>query len=181
MAIKAISPFPFHFPFPFLLPPSHETLTFSPFFSDPINRNRWNNCFQSGMDPIETRQRSTSSSMIAIILTIFGVVSTLYINQTPLDELEEDEEPLNLTSWLPLLLLVLILAISLSLYLDQSFNGFDPNWIYRVGGSSGGIALTLLVLAFVLRFKSGGFSGGIVLILVTLALVFKHKTSFTEN
>lgn len=129
------------------------------------------------MDPIPTPQMRRSPSAVAIGLTILAVVSPLYINQTPSDELEEDEEPLSLSVWLPLLLLVLIFAIFLSLYLDQSYDRFDPNWIHRVGGSSGGIALTLLVLAFVLRFKSGGFSGGVVLILLVLALVFKHKTS----
>ncbi|GKV00053.1 hypothetical protein SLEP1_g12808 [Rubroshorea leprosula] len=110
------------------------------------------------MESIVTHQRIRSSSfekLVAIGLTILAVVSPLYVNrQAPAVEPEEDEQPFNLSSWLPLLLLVLILAIILSHYLDQSFDRFDPYSIHRVGGSSCGIILILLVLAFVLKFRA---------------------------
>ncbi|GLT85607.1 hypothetical protein SLE2022_037940 [Rubroshorea leprosula] len=133
------------------------------------------------MEPTETDRRNRCSSverLVAIGLTILAVVSPLYVNrQAPADELDEDEQPGDLSSWLPLLLLVLILAIFLSLYFDQSFSRFDPYSIHRVGGSSSGIILILLVLAFVLKFKASGASGGIILILLVLALVLKYKAS----
>ncbi|EOY30045.1 hypothetical protein QUC31_020460 [Theobroma cacao] len=106
--------------------------------------------------------RSSSSSsyerLVAIGLVVLGVVSPLYTNRATVSELEPDEQPINFASWLPLLLLILILAIALSLYCDRSFTRFDPNWIHRVGGSSAGILLILLVLAFVLKCKASGLN-----------------------
>ncbi|XVE97764.1 hypothetical protein REPUB_Repub03eG0046900 [Reevesia pubescens] len=105
------------------------------------------------------RIRSSSSSyerLVAIGLIILGVVSPLYINRGTVSEVEPDEQPINFASWLPLLLLILIVAIALSLYCDRSFTRFDPNWIHRAGGSSAGMLLILLVLAFVLKCKASG-------------------------
>lgn len=90
---------------------------------------------------------------MAIVLTILAVLSPLYIDHRPVSDLELEEQPINFDSWLPLLLLVLTLAIALSFYFDQSFTRLDPYWIHRVGGSSGGILIILIVLALVLRCK----------------------------
>ncbi|KAJ0030513.1 hypothetical protein Pint_13671 [Pistacia integerrima] len=97
---------------------------------------------------------SSCERLVAISLTLLAVFSPLYINRRPTSDLEIEDQPINLDSWLPLFLLLLILAIALSLYLDQSFSRFDPYWIHRVGGSSGGIIIILLVLALVLKCKA---------------------------
>ncbi|KAF8403262.1 hypothetical protein HHK36_011363 [Tetracentron sinense] len=76
---------------------------------------------------------SSNEKLVAIGLAILSVISPLYIDRKPAIEEEEDDEPISLTSWLPLLLMVLIGAIYLSRYLDQSFKKFDPYWIHRVG------------------------------------------------
>ncbi|XP_022754145.1 uncharacterized protein LOC111302551 [Durio zibethinus] len=80
---------------------------------------------------------SSYERLVAIGLIDLGVVSPLYINRGTVSEREPDEQPINSASWLPLL----------------SYTKFDPNWIYRVGGSAG-ILLVLLVLAFVLKCKA---------------------------
>ncbi|XWS70181.1 hypothetical protein CRYUN_Cryun03dG0026800 [Craigia yunnanensis] len=103
---------------------------------------------------IRSSRSSSYERVVAIGLIVLGVVSPLYINRATVSELEPDEQPINFASWLPLLLLILILAIALSLYCDRSFTRFDPNWIHRVGGSSAGILLILLVLAIVLKCKA---------------------------
>ncbi|XP_044472199.1 uncharacterized protein LOC123200884 [Mangifera indica] len=97
---------------------------------------------------------SSCERLVAISLTLLAVLSPLYINHRPASDLELEDQPLNLDAWLPLLLLLLILAIALSLCLDESFSRFDPYWIHRVGGSSGGIFVILLVLAVILRCKT---------------------------
>ncbi|XP_022732066.1 uncharacterized protein LOC111286399 [Durio zibethinus] len=107
---------------------------------------------------IRPGRSSSYERLVAIGLIVLGVLSPLYINRGTVSELEPDEQPINFASWLPLLLLILILAIALSLYCDKSFTRFDPNWIHRVGGSSAGILLILLVLAFVLKCKASGLS-----------------------
>lgn len=91
---------------------------------------------------------------MAIGLGLLAVVSPLFIDRRPVSESELDEESIILASWVPLLLLVLILATALSLYLDRSFTRFDPYWIHRVGGSSGGIMVILVILALVLKCKA---------------------------
>ncbi|XWS26474.1 hypothetical protein CRYUN_Cryun26dG0035600 [Craigia yunnanensis] len=103
---------------------------------------------------ISSSRSSSYERLPAIGLIVLGVVSPLYINRGTVSELEPDEQPINVASWLPQLLLILILVIALSLYCDRSFTRFDPNWIHRAGGSSAGILLILLVLAFVLKCKA---------------------------
>lgn len=95
--------------------------------------------------------------ILAIVLGLIAVLSPLYIDRRPTIEPEFDEEPILYISshLLPLLLLVLVLAITLLAYLEQSFTRFDAYWIYRVGGSSTGILIILLVLALVLKCKRG--------------------------
>lgn len=100
------------------------------------------------------RTRFTSYERLVVIgLALLAVISPLYIDRKLESDEECEEEPFNLVSWLPLLLLMLILAIVLSRYLDQSCSRFDPYWIHRVGGSSCGIVLILLVLVLVLKCK----------------------------
>ncbi|KMT17852.1 hypothetical protein BVRB_2g033850 [Beta vulgaris subsp. vulgaris] len=96
---------------------------------------------------------SSYERLLVIIFTIVAVISPLYIDRRATIELEdEEEESLNVASLLPLLVLVVILAIFISCYLEQ--NRFDPYWIHRVGGSSGGIILILTILSLVLKYKS---------------------------
>jgi len=66
----------------------------------------------------------------------------------------EDDEPISVAFWLPMLLFVSILVIVVSAFLDKSFTRFDRNWIHRVGGSSGGIVLILIVLFLVLKCRA---------------------------
>ncbi|XP_057516487.1 uncharacterized protein LOC130797761 [Amaranthus tricolor] len=100
---------------------------------------------------IRRSHQSSYERLLAIIFTILAVISPLYIDQQSSTELEEDEA-FNLSLLLPILLLIVILAIIISSYMDQ--NRFDPNWIHRVGGSSGGILLILTILILVLKCKS---------------------------
>ncbi|KAF3446111.1 hypothetical protein FNV43_RR11290 [Rhamnella rubrinervis] len=86
-------------------------------------------------------------------LGLLAVISPLYIDRREEDDSEEDEA-FNFDSWLPLLLIVLILAITASLFLERRLARFDPYWIHRVGGSSGGILVILMILALVLKCKS---------------------------
>lgn len=100
-----------------------------------------------------TSRFSTYERLVAIGLGLLAVFSPLYINRKEETDPELDEA-FSFDSWLPLLLLVLILAISVSLYLDRRLTRFDPYWIHRVGGSSGGIIVILMILALVLKCKS---------------------------
>ncbi|KAI6682136.1 hypothetical protein NL676_036017 [Syzygium grande] len=102
-------------------------------------------------------QRSRFSSyerLVAIGLAIVAVASPLFIDREPAEEEEEEAEFINFAAWLPLLLLMLIFAIALSPFLDKNFARFDPYWIHRVGGSSGGILFILVVLALILKLKA---------------------------
>ncbi|XP_059455666.1 uncharacterized protein LOC132185881 [Corylus avellana] len=102
-----------------------------------------------------TRRVSSYERLVAIGLTLLAVLSPLYIDRRTVNDLELEEQPIiDLVSWLPLLLLVLILAIILSSYFDRIFTRSDPYWIHRVGGSSAGIILILMVLVLVLKFKA---------------------------
>lgn len=104
---------------------------------------------------ISVRRSGHSTSyerLLAIIFTIVAVISPLYIDRRATYELEEEDETLNLAVLLPVLLLVVILAIFASCYMDQS--RFDPYWIHRVWGSSGGLILLLTILLLVLKCKS---------------------------
>ncbi|XP_019458580.1 PREDICTED: uncharacterized protein LOC109358666 [Lupinus angustifolius] len=97
---------------------------------------------------------SSFERMAAISLVVLAVASPLYIDRGSDNELEEDEQLMNIAVWLPLLLFVLILAIVLSAFLDRSFTRFDRYWIHRVGGSSGGIVVILVVLFLVLKCRA---------------------------
>lgn len=98
----------------------------------------------------------------AIGLALLAVVSPLYVDRRAVFDPEFDVQPdTNLVSWLlPLLLMILILAITLSRYFDQSLSRFDPYWIHRVGGSSAGIIVILMVLALILKCKASVNSRG---------------------
>lgn len=105
------------------------------------------------MEPKARGRVPSYEKFVAIGLGLLAVLSPLYIDRRQVDESELDEQPINLTSWVPLLLLVLILATALSLFLDRRFSRFDPYWIHRVGGSSSGIIMILVILALVLKCK----------------------------
>lgn len=110
------------------------------------------------MDPGTTRRMSRFSSyerLVAIGLALLAVVSPLYIDRREASESEVDNElGVSFESWLLVLLLMLILAIVMSLYLDISLTRFDAYWIHRVGGSSGGIIILLVVLAMILKCRA---------------------------
>ncbi|KAK9131377.1 hypothetical protein Sjap_011864 [Stephania japonica] len=100
--------------------------------------------------------RSFSNEKLIILgLAFLAVLSPLYIDHKPSVEPEEDEEgSFNIASWLPFLLIAaLFVGIIVTRTLDQSFSRFDPYWIHRVGGSSWGITVLLLVLGLVLKCK----------------------------
>ncbi|XP_073131289.1 uncharacterized protein [Henckelia pumila] len=100
------------------------------------------------------RLSSHDQRLVAIGLTILAVVSPLYIDRRYLTEPEFDEQPFNFSSYLPLLLLVLIAAIVVSAYWELGCTRFDPYWIHRAGGSSVGIMIVLMILAFILKCKA---------------------------
>ncbi|CAJ1972904.1 unnamed protein product [Sphenostylis stenocarpa] len=105
----------------------------------------------------ENRRRSRFSSyerVAAISLVLLAVASPLYIDHTSDAELEDDDQSINFAFFLPFLLFLLILVIALSSFLDRNFTRFDPHWIHRVGGSSGGIIFILVVLFLVLKCKA---------------------------
>ncbi|XP_004498969.1 uncharacterized protein [Cicer arietinum] len=97
---------------------------------------------------------SSFERVAAISLVVLAVASPLYIDHKSESELEDDEQTISIAFWLPMLLFVLVLVIALSAFLDRSFTRFDRNWIHRVGGSSGGIVLILIILFLVLKFKA---------------------------
>ncbi|KAJ1382282.1 putative transmembrane protein [Sesbania bispinosa] len=97
---------------------------------------------------------SSYERLAAIGFVVLAVASPLYIDRQPECDLEDDEQPINVAVWLPLLLCLLILGIALSASLDQSLTGFDRYWIHRVCGSSGGIVVILTVLFLILQCKS---------------------------
>ncbi|KAL7112280.1 hypothetical protein ACP275_05G142600 [Erythranthe tilingii] len=93
--------------------------------------------------------------LLAIGLAILAIVSPLYIDRRLITEQEEadiEEGIIDLSSYLPLLLLILITSIAVSGYIERGFV-LDPYWIHRVGGSSTGIVILLIVLALVLKCK----------------------------
>lgn len=100
------------------------------------------------------RQFWSYERLAAIGVTVVAVLSPLYIDRREVEDSELDEAPVSFEAWLPILLLVLTSAIGLSLFLDRGLTRFDPYWIHRVGGSSGGILFILLLLALVLKCKA---------------------------
>lgn len=105
------------------------------------------------MQSRRSKLSSHEKRFFAIGLAVLATLSPLYIDRRSIPEDELEDEPIDLSSYLPLLLLVLITAIAVSGYLEHGFSRFDPYWIHRVGGSSTGIVILLVVLAFVLKFK----------------------------
>lgn len=97
---------------------------------------------------------SSYERVAAISLVVLAVASPLFMDRKSESEVEDDEEPISIAFWFPLLLFVLVLVIALSAFLDRSFTRFDRNWIYRVGGSSGGIVFILVLFFLVLKFKA---------------------------
>ncbi|KAK9076868.1 hypothetical protein SSX86_005202 [Deinandra increscens subsp. villosa] len=110
------------------------------------------------MDPQgPSRRHSSTERLVAISLGLICVISPLFIDKIPQtsEEYELEEQPLlSIPAYLVLVLLILIIVAIFSCYLDQSLTRFDPYWIYRVGGSSGGIIALLVVLTFILRCKA---------------------------
>lgn len=92
--------------------------------------------------------------LLAIGLAILAILSPLYIDHRSMPEPELDEEPIYFSSYLPLLHLVLITAIAISGFLERGFTSLDPYWIHRVGGSSTGIIIVLIILSLVLKCKA---------------------------
>lgn len=109
------------------------------------------------MEPKATSRRGRFSSferLVAIILTVLAVLSPLYIDKRQANDPEPEEESAGLVFSLHFWIVLLILVMGLSFYCDQNFTRFDPYWIHRVGGSSVGITLILMILAFVLKCKA---------------------------
>ena len=113
------------------------------------------------MEPQSTsrrnRRHSSTEKLLAISLGIVAVASPLFIDRKPqtIEELELEEQPLlSISTYLILVLLLLIIVAVSSCYLDHSLTRFDPYWIYRVGGSSGGIIALLLLLTVVLKCRA---------------------------
>ncbi|KAA0064538.1 uncharacterized protein E5676_scaffold134G001720 [Cucumis melo var. makuwa] len=109
-----------------------------------------------GVGAMSRRSRFSSyDRWLAVGLGLLAVVSPLYIDRRPsIEELEEEESSIHLGFWLPALLIILIFIIAGVLHLEQRCARFDPYWIHRVGGSSCGIFIILLLLAFVLKCKA---------------------------
>lgn len=101
-----------------------------------------------------SRRHSLSEKLLLLSFAFLAIVSPLFIDRRERIELEPDEEPIDISLFLPILLLFLIIVIVVSCCLDESFTRFDAYWIFRVGGSSGGILLILMVLALVLKCKA---------------------------
>ncbi|KAL1552300.1 hypothetical protein AAHA92_13113 [Salvia divinorum] len=91
---------------------------------------------------------------LAIGLAILAILSPLYINRGSISEAELEEEPVSFSSYLPLLQLLLIMAIAVSGFMEHGLTELDPYWIHRAGGSSTGIVVVLIILTFVLKWKS---------------------------
>ncbi|RLN16506.1 uncharacterized protein C2845_PM02G35830 [Panicum miliaceum] len=97
--------------------------------------------------------RSTSTEkLVCVVVAVLAVLSPLYIDRRPAAESEDEEEDGGGSAlWLPALLVVLILAINVTCFMDRRVVRFDPYWIHRVWGSSGGLMAMLLLLGFVLK------------------------------
>ncbi|RWR71881.1 putative transmembrane protein [Cinnamomum micranthum f. kanehirae] len=103
------------------------------------------------------RGRQPSTKKLAVIaLSLLALILPLYINRKQLIEPEADDGNGSDGSvlWLPRLLIFLIMAINILHFLDRRFTWFDPHWIHRDGGSSGGMVAILLILALVLKGKA---------------------------
>lgn len=99
---------------------------------------------------------SSTEKLVCFVLAVLAVLSPLYIDRRPAAERdeEEDEDGGPSALWLPAVLVALILAINVTCFMDRRVVRFDPYWIHRVWGSSGGLLAMLLLLGFVLRCKA---------------------------
>ncbi|KAK4412698.1 hypothetical protein Salat_2917000 [Sesamum alatum] len=107
-----------------------------------------------------TRFSSHDKRLLAIGFAILAILSPLYIDRRSVPDPELEEEPVYLSSYLPILLLLLVTAISISGYLERGFPRLDPYWIHRVGGSSTGIIIILILLTLVLKCKASTWNRG---------------------
>jgi hypothetical protein len=103
------------------------------------------------------RSRSTEK-LVCVVVAVLAVLSPLYIDRRPEAERDDEDEDGASALWLPGLLAVLILAINVTCFMDRRVVRFDPYWIHRVWGSSGGLMAMLLLLGFVLRCKASLYS-----------------------
>jgi hypothetical protein len=103
------------------------------------------------------RSRSTEK-LVCVVVAVLAVLSPLYIDRRPEAERDDEDEDGASALWLPGLLAVLILAINVTCFVDRRVVRFDPYWIHRVWGSSGGLMAMLLLLGFVLRCKASLYS-----------------------
>ncbi|CAA7400779.1 unnamed protein product [Spirodela intermedia] len=99
---------------------------------------------------------SSTDRLVALGLTALAVASPLYVGRSPAGGEAEEEREEGELSWLlpPLLLVAIVVAIGFASLLDGRRGRFDPYWIHRFGGSSGGILSLLFLLAFVLKCKT---------------------------
>ncbi|CAN6307817.1 unnamed protein product, partial [Urochloa humidicola] len=103
--------------------------------------------------------------LVCVVVTVLAVLSPLYIDRRPPAEIDEEEEEGGGSALLlPALLLVLILAINVTCFMDRRVVRFDPYWIHRAWGSSGGLLAMLMLLGFVLKYwKVKNFSRNLTL------------------
>ncbi|KAK8969719.1 hypothetical protein KSP40_PGU008865 [Platanthera guangdongensis] len=99
---------------------------------------------------------TSTEKLAAIVLAVAAVLSPLYIDHKSAEERgDEDDGGGRFSPLLPVLLILLIATITLiTCFTDRRFTRFDPYWIHRVGGSSFGIFVFLVVLGFVLKCKT---------------------------
>ena len=98
---------------------------------------------------------SSTEKLVCVVVAVLAVLSPLYIDRRPAAESDDDEDDGGGSAlWLPALLVVLILAINVTCFMDRRVVRFDPYWIHRVWGSSGGLMAMLLLLGFVLKCKA---------------------------
>ncbi|KAF8776279.1 hypothetical protein HU200_003685 [Digitaria exilis] len=99
---------------------------------------------------------SSTEKLVCVVVAVLAVLSPLYIDRRRpyAEDDEEEEEGVSSALWLPALLVVLILAINVTCFMDRRVVRFDPYWIHRVWGSSGGLLAMLMLLGFVLKCKA---------------------------
>ncbi|CAA6664233.1 unnamed protein product [Spirodela intermedia] len=88
---------------------------------------------------------SSTDRLVALGLTALAVASPLYVGRSPAGgEAEEEREEGSSRGC----------CRHCCCLLDGRRGRFDPYWIHRFGGSSGGILSLLFLLAFVLKCKT---------------------------
>ncbi|KAJ0987595.1 hypothetical protein J5N97_005951 [Dioscorea zingiberensis] len=93
---------------------------------------------------------SSTLRLAAVIFALLVIIRPSFNGGRRAPVLEHEDGNGSLESWLPLLLVLVVLGISLTQVMDKRFLRFDPYWIHRVGGSSCGIAVLLVMLALIL-------------------------------